>query len=604
MRVNDVCLATVASLSRGARVLLAVVCTGWLVVACHFDSQPLFEPYTNVGESSGPQQGPKTRDAQTPEGAGPAVDAGESGVPEADGGDTPITSGSSQSCTADEPSACDAGRLLICGADGASQRSQDCGAAGCNSDAKRCNVCRPDADSCRDATLVRCGADGITETEATCAMGCIVTGPGQAACRQCAEGTAECKDGSLVQCAPDGQSKQTTRCKRGCDDRTHTCAGTLAPTNIPKDACGWTDFAATERTITGDTTLDTERDCPRVITQGADLPELCVLAFERLRVERGATLRVTGSRALVLLATKSMELEGRLSVSARADMRGAGSATKAGRGAGKDAIGRVAEGTQVEEWTNLPANAGGGGAGHILPGAAGGGAPGQCGPNRRCAEAGLGGESYGAETLVPLLGGESGGENSAAEWSTRRRPGGGGGGALQLVACEELKLGAQAVLDANGGGGEGGQPGAADMDSDTPGAGAGGGSGGAILLQARVLEVAAGALIVANGGGGGGGATRTGAGMQPLLAGKSGQDGQLSEAAALGGTGAGSSLAGGAGGAKDPPGEGGRARQRTQAAGGGGGAAGRIRIETAAKPGPRAGLVVSPSATYGTVVVE
>ena len=167
-----------------------------------------------------------------------------------------------------------------------------------------------------------------------------------------------------------------------------------------------------------------------------------------------------------------------------------------------------------------------------------------------------------------------------------------------------LALGAKAVLDANGGGGDGGQPGAAEMVSDTPGAGAGGGSGGAILLQARVLTVEPGALIVANGGGGGGGATRTGEGMQAMVAGKAGQDGQLSAAAANGGSGAGSSLAGGFGGAKDPPGEGGRARQRTQAAGGGGGSAGRIRIETAAGPGPRAGLGVSPSATYGTVLVE
>jgi hypothetical protein len=451
---------------------------------------------------------------------------------------------------------------------------------------------------------VRCDKDGSASTEEACAMGCVSTRPGEAACRKCAEGTAECKDGSVVQCAPDGQSSQTTKCAQGCDDRTHTCNGTLVPTNIPKDACRWTDFAATERTFMGNTTLDTERDCPRVITQGMDLPELCVMAFERLRVAPGASLRVTGSRALVLLATKSMELEGRLSVSARADQRGPGSAAKAGRGAGKDAIGRIAEGMPVEMWTNLPANAGGGGAGHSLPGAAGGGAPGQCGPNRRCAEPGLGGQSYGVDTLVPLLGGENGGQNSAAMWSTRRAPGGGGAGALQLVACEELKLGAKAVLDANGGGGAGGQPGAAEMDSDTPGAGAGGGSGGAILLQARVLSVEPGALLVANGGGGGGGATRTGEGMMVMVAGKPGQDGQLSDAPAKGGSGAGTSLAGGVGGAKDPPGEGGRARQRTQAAGGGGGAAGRIRIETAAQPGPRAGLGVSPSATYGTVLVE
>jgi hypothetical protein len=92
--------------------------------------------------------------------------------------------------------------------------------------------------------------------------------------------------------------------------------------------------------------------------------------------------------------------------------------------------------------------------------------------------------------------------------------------------------------------------------------------------------------------------------MEPLRAGEAGKDGQLSAAAASGGKGVGGSLPGGVGGAKDPPGDGGRARQQTVAAGGGGGAAGRIRIETAAQPGPRAGLVVSPLATYGTVAVE
>ena len=558
-----------------------------------------------MGGTSSQPLAPKPGDAGAPAIDVGAADSGvrQPAVPGDAGAAQPSAALDAATCAPEDDGACDGGSLLTCAADGGAVSSEDCGGAGCNAEAKRCNACRPGALSCNDGKLIRCAADGSSSSEEACAMGCIATGPDSAACRKCADGPATCQDGNLVQCAADGQSTESTRCERGCDDRTHTCNGTLIPANIPRDACTWTDFADTERTIQGETRLDTERDCPRVITQGSGLPDLCVLAFERLRIARDAVVRVTGERALVLLATRSMEIEGRLSVSARATEPGAGSLEE-GDGAGHNATGRVPEGVEVDEWTNLPANAGGGGGGHATKGGKGGGAPGQCGSNRRCAEPGEGGERYGAESLQPLQGGSNGGENSAADWSTRRGTGGGGGGALQLVACQELKLSRTAVLDANGGGGEGGLAGAAEMDSETPGAGAGGGSGGAILVQARVLSVDSGALLVANGGGGGGGATRTAAGSNPRVAGSHGQDGQLSAAAAQGGTGAADSLAGGVGGAKDPPGDGGRARQTTVAAGGGGGAAGRIRIETAAQPGPRAGLVVSPLATYGTVAVE
>jgi hypothetical protein len=600
MRVNFACSSVAASLSSS---WLALLC-----VACHFNAQPLFEPQgENIGDSSqlpGMSAAPDAQPPAAPD-AAPAADGGERPSAEDDAGD-PITSGQGMACTPDEASACDGAQLLLCAADGSAIVSRDCGGAGCNGAAKRCNSCRPNALSCSGSKLLRCDAEGGANTEELCPMGCIATRPGEAACRKCAEGPPACQDNNLVQCAPDGQSSMTTQCPRGCDDATHTCSGTLVPTNIPKDACSWTDLTATDRDIEGMTDLDTERDCPRVIRQGSGLPDLCVLAFERLRVRRDATLHVTGNRALVLVATRSMEIEGRLSVSAREVAPGPGSlrATDAA-GRGEDAVGRVPPGMMLDEWTPTPANAGGGGAGHLTPGAAGGAAvSGSCGPMTPCAEPGRGGAAYGAERLVPLQGGSTGGMNSAREWSTRRQDGGGGGGALQLVACQELRLSKGAVLDANGGGGEGGGSGTMEMDSDTPGAGAGGGSGGAILVQARVLRVDEGALIVANGGGGGGGATRSGAGSTQMIAGETGHDGQLSEAAAAGGKGAGDSQAGGLGGAKDPPTEGGRARLRTLAAGGGGGAAGRIRIETAAQPGPRAGLVVSPPATYGTVAVE
>jgi hypothetical protein len=576
--------------------------------ACHFNTQPVFEG-TDASLSRSTTVASEDADSSARSAEADDVSMGQmrsigsARSDSVDAGSSAIADSGPLSCLPQRALGCERDALLLCAADGQSTRRKDCGAVGCNAADKRCNDCRPGAVSCRDDKLIHCSADGRAVSEQACAIGCSVPAQGDAACRICGADAVMCKDGNLLRCAADGLSWATTKCARGCDDKELTCRGKLLPTNIPREACSWTDLTARERTIEGEVTFDLDRECPRTVDQGPNLPQLCVYSFERFRVAKGATLRAVGTRALVLLSTDSIEIEGRISVSAKGGTRGPG-ALQSGPGVGKNGVGRVPDGTNVMMWTNLPAHAGGGGGGFGTKGAPGGDGTGECGAKGRCAEGGAAGEAYGVDTLAPLQGGASGGQNSAADWSTRRSPAGGGGGALQLVACASLKLGASAIVDANGGGGQGGNPGSVEMDSDTPGGGSGGGSGGAILVQAGQLSVASGAIVAANGGGGGGGATRTATGSAALLAGQAGQDGQLSDAPAAGGAGAGDSFAGGAGGAKDLPVAGVRTSQRAQAAGGGGGAVGRIRIETAQGALVKHGFLVSPSPSYGTVTVE
>lgn len=411
-----------------------------------------------------------------------------------------------------------------------------------------------------------------------------------------------CVGDEVMRCDADAQWR-TERCADGCDETIGLCqGGRVVPSNLPNDTCAAPTGA--ERDIESDLEIDTDSNCSSVVTQTDGMPAICVLVFGELRIREGVTVRVTGSRALALVATHSLRVEGTLSVSARGASEGPGSAA-GGMGVGGTAVGRLMGGVAPGQWVDLPANAAGGGGGHATLGAPGGGAPGQCGPGLACTAAGGGGEVYGNDVLVPLIGGAAGGRNSAASWSSRHGEPGGGGGALELVGCEELELGEHAIIEAGGGGGGGGSPGTEDSDSDTPGAGAGGGSGGAILIQARVLTVTPGAMLVANGGGGGGGASRgNGPAAADARAGGQGQDGQRGSTPAAGGLGAGTSMTGGGGGALIAPGAGGSAERRAQAAGGGGGSAGRIRIELAGGQLDLNDLVVSPAATVGRVGYE
>jgi hypothetical protein len=573
--------------------------------SCSFQTQPLYQAVRLDAGSSGLAAGAA--------GARPANDPGTTGLTDAGAlvladaataANDATASAADGGCTPGAIASCQNGIAQTCAVDGTGFAGVSC-EHGCNAAANGCSECTPGAQTCVGKAIVGCGPNEKLIPMQTCAMGCAVGSDGSAACTACMPNASSCKADVLTLCSPDGSAETTTTCVDGCDPALALCVNAvLEPANLDRDACrnpGGNDFDVQDHT-----TIDTDSDCAMVVQQGDDLPPICVHKYKQIRVRADAVLEVTGKRALALIGTGAVRIEGTIDLSAHAAKAGAGAAVS-DAGVGQTAIGR-AKPSAMMTFIEAAANAAGGGGGFGVPGASGGDAPGDCGMMLPCAVAGQGGAMFGVPTLVPLQGGADGGNNSASELSTRRGDPGAGGGALELIACDELSLGATAILAANGGGGGGGNPGTAENTSDTPGGGTGGGSGGAILIQARTLTVQAGALLVANGGGGGGGASRmsgpgNGKGSVMLLAGEDGEDGQLGMQPAAGGKAAGDSMPGGQGGTRQAAMSGASAMMPMQAAGGGGGAAGRIRIDTAAGiVGP--GLATSPVASTGRATFD
>jgi hypothetical protein len=278
---------------------------------------------------------------------------------------------------------------------------------------------------------------------------------------------------------------------------------------------------------------------------------VAVLAVGSLAVDRD--LLVSGSRALVILASGAVTIERVIRVNAAAGTNGPGGY---GPGAGPGAGGSGATGTVND-------NSGGGGAGHGTVGGRGGDGG-----------ASVSGGDGGAAYELPLVGGSGGGRGDPA--SCTGLVGGAGGGALQIFSRSRIDVAESAGIHAGGGGGSG-------TATCPSGSGAGGGAGGYILLEAPTITIRG--VVAANGGGGGGGDVYTGPGATQ------GADGQLLAARALGGSG--SQSAGGAGGSvSGPPGSGGA---NTNAAGGGG-APGRIYFHFRGQGVDVDGGVVSPPA--------
>jgi hypothetical protein len=281
--------------------------------------------------------------------------------------------------------------------------------------------------------------------------------------------------------------------------------------------------------------------------QGAD-----AAAFFVATASFGSTVRVTGARALVLVAGRTAAISGTLDLSANLSTSGPGAAS-GGLGAGKPA-------DQAGD------NNGGGGAGHRTDGARGAFSA----AGTVTTSPGAGGPKYG--TSADLVGGASGGLGNFSSASCG--VGGGGGGALQLSALDAIQI-SGAIL-ANGGGGGGGCSGHG---------GAGGGSGGLVFLESRGTLLISG-NVVANGGGGGGGAPSNNA------IGSSGQNGLPSGAVAFGGASTGAGGPGGSGGAGtlDPT-----TPASVLNAGGGGGAAGLVYFLATASAVIATGVVSPPA---------
>jgi hypothetical protein len=271
-----------------------------------------------------------------------------------------------------------------------------------------------------------------------------------------------------------------------------------------------------------------------------------VFAMASLEIRTGARVKVSGTRAAVLLVRSEALIAGLLS--AAGDTSGPGPGGFPGGLSDKDGDGYGGG------HAGKSGGCGGGGAGGSFGGKGGSGGAGDA------SAGGTPAATYGAAALVPLLGG-SGGGGGGGPGATQ---GGNGGGALQLTAGVRIVVATGGKVDACGGGG-GGAPG-------NPYGGSGGASGGGLILEAPVVEISG--LVGANGGAGGLG------GPADSVAGASGPAGRpdivpapgpsyVAPYGAAGGNGSDASgTASNGGGGLDRNG------------GGGGGGGGRVRINT------------------------
>lgn len=300
-------------------------------------------------------------------------------------------------------------------------------------------------------------------------------------------------------------------------------------------------------TISGPTTIDTTTSpmCASVIAGGS----YCVLAATEITIE--ATLRATGARPLVLVASDSITTmtSGLIDVGSHRGMTpetGAGADPAACQG-------------------DTPPVTSGGGAGGSFTGSGGAGGIGSSGT-------GPGGVPGAPVTTITEVRGGCGGQDGAGSSKGAR---GHGGGAVFLIAGNSI--GVAGGINAAG---EGGGAGTLTMS----GAG-GGGAGGLIGFDAPAITITS--LILANGGGGGEGSGTNTSGIV-------GSD-PAGVAAASGGSG-GSSTGGdggsGSAGAAAGPGAAGL-NAATGGGGGGGGGAGLVKAPASAALGTQ----VSPLAT-------
>jgi hypothetical protein len=327
-------------------------------------------------------------------------------------------------------------------------------------------------------------------------------------------------------------------------------AGTLGFTisnvgpTLPNVGDGGADSGAGDVTVTESCEAVDCLPAPVMITMtNGNLAAL--YTFDSLTVVQTAALAFTGTVPIILLARTSVNIQGEILVHGtfgNPGTPGPGGFSYANVGPG---------GGQPGDGPGFP-NSGAGGGSFCGTGGSGGASP---------PPAAAGGSTYGTADLVPLLGGSAGGVSGSSTFA------GPGGGAIEIVAGQEITIGALGAINAGGGGGY---------------EEAAGGSGGAILLEAPAVYVSG--TLAANGGGGG---ENVG----------SGADGTANATPApgyggIGGMGsAGTAIKGSNGLVPDG----------SSSFGGGGGGGGRIRINTATGTANiSSGAVISPSMSPAT----
>jgi len=270
-----------------------------------------------------------------------------------------------------------------------------------------------------------------------------------------------------------------------------------------------------------------------------------LISVHSLTVAAGTTLRVVGTRPLLVASWSTISVSG--SIDASSNVNGAGA------GANPPECSTHAAGAGTGD-----TGGGGGGGGGGFHGAGGAGGIGSSG-------VGLAGTGGTPVAVPPLSGGCKGGSGGTGD--VPGGVGGNGGGAIQLTAKDSITVGG--TIHAGGAGGEPGMVITAQGDSG----GGGGGSGGMIGLEAPSITLLLTSTLAANGGGGGEGVNTTTGGTQR------GADGSAFAMQSAGGAGTDGGDGGlGSGGAVLTGGPG---DSDSDGAGGGGGGAGYIAIKTA-----------------------
>lgn len=388
----------------------------------------------------------------------------------------------------------------------------------------------------------------------------------------CSSDDDQCSAGVERVCHPLTGAWVERTCPLGCDPSEPHCLR-VVPSNVDADLL---DPFAPDAIIATNVDVDTTA-CDAPFGVASVEPQLvgdpvCVVRVGRLDIAAGATVRVTGTLGLVVLAGGSVTIDGTIDVSASGATPGPGGFAGGIQGEDGEGFGSFHAGEGVDE-----------GGGSEAPGGGGGG---NCGRGGRGGTSGNSGGDGGGVFPVAAISrfyGGSGGGGGRAPDGGAAGAGGAGGGALQITANTGIVLNGRVL--AGGGGGFAGPS----------GGGGGGGSGGSVWLEAPAVSAGPLGAIGASGGGGGGGGSAAGAGANGGLGGiETALGGAATAPAGPGGPGSSSaSLAGALG----RPGTG-------AGAGGGGGGAGCVivRNETATLP---AGLLdrSSPAAPEGIIAL-
>lgn len=380
---------------------------------------------------------------------------------------------------------------------------------------------------------------------------------------QCDRAVAEvCNDASNVyeQCSSAGQSTMTMTCPLYCSSSVEKCVD-ISPSDDPGTnpldaqmdliASTGQNLAFPSNCGPQTCTINTTTGAITGATSGGSTGTAMVGGVRVIRVQSlmlAGVVKVSGNAPVVFLSNGPITLTGVLDVSADLGVAGPG-----GQPDNAACTGRNARSTNA----NGP---GAGGAGRSTTGGSGGnGGDGSLG--------GAGGTIQSEPTLIPLLGGCTGGfadENNGSMVSIAR---GAGGGAVQMVSRVSITLQGAGVIDASGGGGPSG-----DFFSTVSSVGgSGGGSGGSILLEAPTITLD-GASVVLSAKGGGGAA----AGARNF----NGSDGGTGATAAAGGVNPNAADGGPGGTESTGPQPGQNAQGSNPDGGGGGGAVGLCRLNT------------------------